>query len=391
MSMIITEFIEVKICHNNYRHYENMGYTIKKEFDSKNRLTVPDQYLNVKWSDIPHGSGQKIQLKCDICGKKFERKINQYYNSHKNNDIDACSKKCQSQKSSITKISKYGTVNPAKICQILNTNYGRPKKHTLDSIKELCCQKGYVLIDDELIHNKYFALKDRVNLCCKNHNISFNISIASLEKIESINCPQCIKEKESKLKTESSIDEVRKLCEEKDYELLTNSIDNCDSKVLYICNKHRDYGVQSTSLYGLRHAINNCRMCWMPKQENHWNWNGGIASERDYVKHTPAYKKWVHDVFERDDYTCQCCGLKGVYLEAHHIYNFADYPNLRTELSNGITLCHNCHSITVPGSFHSVYTQFHNTPEQLNEYINKYQNNHDVLLDNNDQNMKEGF
>ena len=46
------------------------------------------------------------------------------------------------------------------------------------------------------------------------------------------------------------------------------------------------------------------------------------------------------------------------------------------DINNGVTLCHNCHSITVPGSFHSVYTQFHNTPEQLDEYINNYKNNH---------------
>ena len=46
------------------------------------------------------------------------------------------------------------------------------------------------------------------------------------------------------------------------------------------------------------------------------------------------------------------------------------------DINNGVTLCHNCHSITVPGSFHSVYTQFHNTPEQLEEYINNYKDYH---------------
>lgn len=381
--MIVNEYIEVKICHNNYRYYEDQGYIIKKELDSKHRVTVPNQSLTVKWSDIPHGSAQKIHLKCDICGKEFDRKINQYYKSHNTNDIDACSKKCQSQKSKITKISKYGTINPAIICQTLETNYGRPKKHTLNSIKELCNQKGYSLIGDDLICKNEFTLRDRINLCCKKHNFIFNVSIASLENLESDNCTQCIREKQSKIKTKSSIDEVKKICEEKDYELLTDSIDNCDSKILYICNKHRDYGIQSTSLYGLRHSVHNCRMCWMPKKENHWHWNGGTASDRDYIKHTIAYKKWVHEVFERDDYTCQCCGLRGVQLEAHHIYNFADYPDLRMELSNGITLCHNCHSITVPGSFHSIYTQFHNTPEQLNEYIKCHRDNYNISLNDN--------
>ena len=111
--MILSEKIDVKVCHQNYKHYENIGYQIKKELDSKNRITVPTQYITVKWTDIPHKSNQKIKLKCDICGKTFERKIRYYYLSHENNDIDACSKKCQSVKSMQTKNNKYGTVNPA--------------------------------------------------------------------------------------------------------------------------------------------------------------------------------------------------------------------------------------------------------------------------------------
>jgi len=108
--------------------------------------------------------------------------------------------------------------------------------------------------------------------------------------------------------------------------------------------------------------------------ENHWNWKGGVSSEREKIKSSAKYYRWRKDVFIKDNYTCQCCGVKNTYLEAHHIQNFSDFPELRFDINNGITLCSNCHSISKQGSFHSIYTQFNNSKEQLEEYIQRYQN-----------------
>jgi hypothetical protein len=63
---------------------------------------------------------------------------------------------------------------------------------------------------------------------------------------------------------------------------------------------------------------------------------------KDYRK-TPEYRKWRISVFERDEYTCQNCHEKGGRLEGHHIKKFIDYPDLRFDIDNGLTLCVECH------------------------------------------------
>ena len=57
-------------------------------------------------------------------------------------------------------------------------------------------------------------------------------------------------------------------------------------------------------------------------------------------------KEWREAVFQRDDFTCQMCGIRGTYLEADHIKPWAFFPDLRFELSNGRTLCRPCHDKT---------------------------------------------
>lgn len=368
--MIYKEIVNVKICHQNYKHYENKGYFVNRIYDIKNRPSVPEQYIDVNWEDIPHSSKEKILLKCDICGKIFERKILDYYHSHKSNDIDTCCKKCQYIKSNKTKIEKYGTTNPAEIAKQINGNIGRSLKYGRQDIEDMCKNKDYKIFKKN--NDVRYTVKSKIKLFCTIHNCEFETSVECLMNKNRTNCPMCNGEKISKRQSKSTIEEVKKICDEKGYTLLTDHISNCDDRIEYICNKHKDYGAQKTSLYGLRKYSNNCRMCRIPKNENHWHWNGGISSDRDRIKNTPQYKKWIKDVFERDDYTCQCCGKKGTYLEAHHLYNFSEYPELRMDVDNGITLCHECHSISVPTSFHGVYTQFHNTPEQLFEYIENY-------------------
>ena len=98
--------------------------------------------------------------------------------------------------------------------------------------------------------------------------------------------------------------------------------------------------------------------------KNHWNWKGGIQKDTDVIRHSIEMRLWREAVFARDNYTCQKSGEKGGKLVAHHINNFADYPELRFAIDNGITLSEKSHK-----EFHKKYGRLNNTGGQLLEFL----------------------
>jgi hypothetical protein len=73
-------------------------------------------------------------------------------------------------------------------------------------------------------------------------------------------------------------------------------------------------------------------------------WVDGKGHERLGLRHTADLKRWRRDVYARDGYRCQHCGdARGGNLHAHHIKSFATHPELRFDVSNGLTLCKPCH------------------------------------------------
>lgn len=86
----------------------------------------------------------------------------------------------------------------------------------------------------------------------------------------------------------------------------------------------------------------------MPKGEKHWNWKGGIQSINHRLRNSIESKEWNRKVKERDKHKCKIgnsdCGGR---LEAHHILPFSEFPDLRFDVNNGITLCRFHHPLGV--------------------------------------------
>jgi hypothetical protein len=58
-------------------------------------------------------------------------------------------------------------------------------------------------------------------------------------------------------------------------------------------------------------------------------------------RNNPNDKQWKYSVYKRDNFKCrinnQDCKGK---IEAHHILSWSNFPELRYEINNGISLCH---------------------------------------------------
>ncbi len=68
------------------------------------------------------------------------------------------------------------------------------------------------------------------------------------------------------------------------------------------------------------------------------------SDERNYTD--PQYVKWRNEVKNRDKKKCRFPGCMSTKrLQVHHIRKWADYPTLRFDITNGITLCQKCHKL----------------------------------------------
>jgi 5-methylcytosine-specific restriction endonuclease McrA len=90
------------------------------------------------------------------------------------------------------------------------------------------------------------------------------------------------------------------------------------------------------------------------------NWKGGISKLGHSIRSLKKYKEWRSDVLERDSWTCQSCGRRGVVMETHHINKFSEIVIANKiakvsqavlceelwDVSNGVTLCVDCHRTT---------------------------------------------
>ena len=109
------------------------------------------------------------------------------------------------------------------------------------------------------------------------------------------------------------------------------------------------------------------------KGEKSYLWKGGISPINKRIRQGIEFRNWREAVYKRDNYTCQKYGLRGqkgvgkrIVLHPHHIQNFADFPELRFEISNGITLSEKAHK-----EFHKKYGKKNNTKEQLEEFLSQ--------------------
>lgn len=74
----------------------------------------------------------------------------------------------------------------------------------------------------------------------------------------------------------------------------------------------------------------------------------GKTKHLKLLRNSLRWKVWRSKVFERDDYTCQKCDIRGVELHPHHLItvkecSLLDWEEEIFDTDNGLTLCKSCH------------------------------------------------
>lgn len=103
--------------------------------------------------------------------------------------------------------------------------------------------------------------------------------------------------------------------------------------------------------------------------KNHFRYNSKLTDEdrKNNGRHSSEYKKWRDKVFHNFEYKCDCCGVKGGELNAHHLNSWNTHVEERYNVGNGVLLCVKCHI-----KFHSIYGFGFNTKEQYYNFKNNY-------------------
>lgn len=72
-------------------------------------------------------------------------------------------------------------------------------------------------------------------------------------------------------------------------------------------------------------------------------WKGGLTRAVLVIRGKKQYRDWRSAVLARDGNQCTRCQSTN-RLHVHHIKSFEKHIELRYDISNGLTVCENCHS-----------------------------------------------
>ena len=136
---------------------------------------------------------------------------------------------------------------------------------------------------------------------------------------------------------------------------------------LFKCHCGKEFEAVGVSVSNGSTKSCGCSKIRFGKDNN--NYNPSLTDEeREKGRHICGYKDWREVVYERDNYTCQCCGNNtGGNLNAHHMENYTDNKDLRIITDNGVTLCESCHK-----KFHKIYGIYHTTAIQTQQFISDH-------------------
>lgn len=356
MGLILPQKVKVKISSANWKHFEELGYKIPRRIGDKHKIVADTTaYIDVNVKDLPYRSHQLVDIECDYCGAAEKLK---YYDVYRQINGTVCDKICCSNpKCKKEKASYIRHINIDKRMDFDDTSYR----------------------DKNWLYNQYIVLNKSAEQISEETGLGlrtlrryikdFGLTIKNGAETENITKDELYELYIVDKKTTKEIADIYNIADN----TVSNLLDKFNIPVYSQSERMLDYYYQKGGIEKAREIASNeenrilasCRQQGISREE----FNGFLTTENSRIRGRVEYFDWRKSVFERDNYTCQCCGQHGGKLNAHHIMNFSDNEDLRFNVDNGITLCFNCHSLESEHGFHRLYGNKNNTKEQLDEYI----------------------
>lgn len=357
MGLILPQEVEVKVSPGNHVYYRDIGYKIpfKNGWDKKDRIDFNSTIL-VDVNDLPYRSQQTVRINCDYCGKEdflmyrdVYRQINSVINVTK---ICCTNPKCKKQKASDVRIVNSDKRNNPSSVLFRNKDW---------------LYNEYIIKDKsaESISEETGAGLRTIRRYLKN----FNLTTKNGSKTSFITKEDLLNYYIDKRMTTFEIGELYGLCDGTILNLLNKYNIKRYTHSEQMQRYYYEKGGRDKSIKYANRLENRIKTSCNIRKIKVEDFTGFVLDENKKQRSGYKYKDWRKAVFIRDNYTCVCCGKRGGELHAHHIENFSSNEEKRLDISNGVTMCFNCHSVSISGSFHNLYGVRNNNVEQLNEYI----------------------
>lgn len=127
------------------------------------------------------------------------------------------------------------------------------RKYTLEIVRSAFEERDYTLLD-----NEYIDGSKKLTYICNKYADRGHQHIDFYHFLSGQGCAYCRKEKGNPKRI--SDDEIRKLCDAKEFEFVSSFADSGKTKVRFFCSKHKDKGIQTMSLQSLRRC-KGCKYC----------------------------------------------------------------------------------------------------------------------------------
>lgn len=172
---LLQKEVVIKINQFNIEHYIEKGYGDIKKGDQ----------ITVKVEDLTHGSGAKIKVSCDYCGKIFYKPYRDYLRTKDK----VCCNDCKQNKITETNLKKFGTTcamaNPTiheKIRKKFQKKYGVDYPLQSDAIQEKCRNT----FRERYNSNSYYLNSSEISRVIKEQNKNGFISSKEQDQLNEI-------------------------------------------------------------------------------------------------------------------------------------------------------------------------------------------------------------